>query len=189
MTTLSELLGGLSCIISGVLLFLAHLLNLGASNGIGTTLGQTLVLSAHLLLVFAFFWLYSAYRSQIGFLGLLGMISSIIGTILVTAIVFVEVASVSGKQVGAVFETSVTRNLQTFGPLLFVLGMILFGLSFLRGRGVPRGGGLLLIVGTLVFASGSLVVEAEALISTIGAGLTGAGFVWLGMTTNRLTHV
>jgi hypothetical protein len=63
--TLSERLGGLSCVISGVLLFLAHVLNLGASNGPGTVLGQTLVLSAHLLLVFAFFWLYTAYGTQI----------------------------------------------------------------------------------------------------------------------------
>ncbi|MFC5527894.1 hypothetical protein [Cohnella yongneupensis] len=187
-TTLLERLGVLSCVVSGVLLFLAHVLNLGASSGPGTVLGQTLVLSAHLLLVFAFFWLYAAYGSQIGLLGVLGMISGIVGTILVTVIVFVEVASASGKQVDAVFETSITRNLHTFGPLLFVLGMILFGLSFLRLKAFPRGGGLLLIVGTMVFASGGLAGDAEAFISTLGAAFTGAGFVWLGMSSlkNRL---
>jgi hypothetical protein len=182
-TALSERLGGLSCVISGVLLFVAHVLNLGASNGLGTVLGQTLILFVHLLLVFAFFWLYTAYRSQISLHGLLGMISGIVGTILVTVIVFVEVAGASGKQVDAIFETSITRNLHTFGPLLFVLGMILFGLSFIRRKALPRDGGLLLIVGTMVFASGSLVGDAEALISTLGAAITGAGFVWLGLSS------
>jgi hypothetical protein len=32
---LSKRLGGLSSVISGLLLFLAHILNLGASNGVG----------------------------------------------------------------------------------------------------------------------------------------------------------
>jgi hypothetical protein len=180
-TALPKRLGGISSVISGVLLFIAHVLNLGASNGVGTVWGQTLVLCAHLLLVFAFFWLYTAYGSQIGLLGLLGMISGIVGTILVTAIVFVEVASASGIQVGMVFETSVTSSIHNFGPLLFVLGMILFGLSFLKGKALPRGGGILLIVGTLIFAGGSLAGDAEALISMIGAAFTGTGFVWLGL--------
>jgi hypothetical protein len=178
---LSKRLGGLSSVISGVLLFIAHVLNLGASNGVGTVWGQTLVLSAHLLLVFAFFWLYTAYGSQIGLLGLLGMISGIVGTVLVTTIVFVEIASASGTQVNAVFETSVTRSIHNFGPLLFVMGMILFGLSLLREKALPRSGGILLIVGTLVFAGGSLAGEAEAVISMIGAAFTGVGFVWLGL--------
>jgi hypothetical protein len=180
-SVLSKRLGGLSSVISGVLLFIAHVLNLGANDGVGTVWGQTLVFSAHLLLVFAFFWLYTAYESQVGLLGLLGMISGVVGTIVVTTIVLVEIAIASGTQASAVFETSVTRNIHNFGPLIFVLGMILFGLSLLRRKSLPWGGGILLIVGTLVFAGGSLAGDAEALFSMIGAAFTGAGFVWLGL--------
>lgn len=174
-------LGAMSSVISGLLLFLAHVSNLGAGHA-GTVLGKTLVLCAHLLIVFAFFWLYVEQGDNNGILGNLGMTTGIIGTVLVTAIVYVEIAGVAGTQVDAVFAVSVPKFIHVFAPLLFVLGMILIGISIIRGKVLLRSGGILLIAGTLIFAAGSFAGAAEAIISVIGSAVTGGGFIWLGLS-------
>jgi hypothetical protein len=178
-------IGGLSSILSGVLLFLGHVLNLGAKSGDGTVLGETLILSAHLLLVFSFFWLYAAQGKRNGLLGLPGMIAGVAGTVLVTEIVFVEIAGASGVQVDSVLAAGVPGFIQTFGSLLFVLGMLLFGSSIIRGQAFPRSGGVLLIVGTLVFSAGSFAGDAEALVAVAGSAITGGGFVRLGLAHGK----
>jgi hypothetical protein len=180
MSTHFRCIGGYTSIISGILLILAHTLNLGGSNEFGTELGETLVLTAHLLLVFAFFGLYEVQGERNGILGLLGMIAGVIGTILVTAIVYVEIAGASGTKVDSVFASDVPSTIHSFGPILFVAGMILFGISIVREKIFPRGGGYLLIAGTLIFSAGSFAGEAQAIVSVIGAVFTGGGFVWLG---------
>lgn len=174
-------LGAFSSVISGLLLFIAHALNFGADSA-GTVLGNTFVLSAHLLMVFAFFWLYVEQGNNNGMIGILGMIAGIIGTVLVTAIVYVEIAGAAGAPADAIFAARVPSFIQTFAPLLFVLGMILIGISIIRGKVLLRGGGMLLIAGTLIFAAGSFAGNAEALISVIGSAVTGGGFVGLGIS-------
>jgi hypothetical protein len=181
MSTIFRLLSGYTSIISGILLILAHILNLGGGKEFGTVLGGTLVLLAHLLLVFAFLGQFEVQSGRNGILGLLGMITGVIGTILVTAIAYVEIAGASGTKVDSVFASVVPSTIHSFGPLLFVVGMMLFGISVVRDKVLPRVGGYLLIIGTLIFVAGSFAGEAQAIIEVIGALSTGGGFICLGL--------
>lgn len=175
-------LGGYSAILSGLLLMIAHSLNLGGSNTYGTVLGDTLVLSGHTLLVFAFIGLYEYQGDRNGVLGWCGMVAGTLGTILVTAIVYVETAGASGVPVVAVFASEFPNTIQSVFPLLFVIGMIFFGVSVIRAKVLPRGGGYALVAGTLIFASGSFTGQAQAIFSFVGAIFTGVGFCWLGLS-------
>ncbi|MBT2698804.1 DUF4386 family protein [Bacillus sp. ISL-40] len=104
-----------------------------------------------------------------------------IGNIIVTAIVFVEIAHASGEKVGQVFTTAFTQPIYTFGPLLFVVGMILLGVSMIRGKVFPRFSGYLLLIGTLVFAAASVSGDSQKVVEVIGALFTGAGFIVTGL--------
>ena len=75
--------GGLASAVAGVLLLLGHLFDLGGDPEYGTVLGGTLVLAAHVVLVFALVALYAAQAEQSGLLGSLGMVPSVVGTTLV----------------------------------------------------------------------------------------------------------
>lgn len=109
------------------------------------------------------------------------MLSGTTGTIFVTAIVFVEIAGVSGVNVDPIFDEGVSGIIYTVGPLFFFLGMILVGISVMKEDILPRLGGLCLIVGTLVFALGTLIPNSGGSITTaVGGVITGIGFVWLG---------
>ncbi len=75
--------GGRSSIVTGVLLLVDHILNLGGDPEYGTVQGETLVLIAHVLLVFALVALYTVQANQSGLLGGVGMVLSVIGTTLI----------------------------------------------------------------------------------------------------------
>ncbi|WP_416825595.1 hypothetical protein [Ectobacillus polymachus] len=177
MASTFRFVGGSISILLGALLLIGHIINLG----VGTILGETMILTSHLLMVFAFFVLYEAQSEENSILGMFGMLTGIIGTILVTAIVLVEIAGISGASIDAVFAANVPHAIHSFGPLLFVLGMILFGISVARGTTLPRDGGYLLIIGTVIFAVASLAGSAEDIFSVIGAIITGGGFIRLGL--------
>ncbi|MFJ7726820.1 hypothetical protein ACIQXV_11710 [Neobacillus sp. NPDC097160] len=178
-------LGCITSILSGIFLVCAHSLNL-MSGETERIFGTFLVFAAHLLLVFAFFGLYSLQGERNGLLGFLGMILGNIGNIIVTAIVFVEIAQASGEEVDHVFTTAVTKPIYTFGPLLFVLGMILLGVSMIRGKVFPRSSGYLLLIGTIVFAAASVSGDSQKIVEVIGAFFTGAGFIVSGLKFNEL---
>ncbi len=179
-TLLFRPIGGITSVISGLFLAIAHLINLLGGSENGTVLGQSLVLIAHLGLCFAFIGLFEAQGKSNGLLGTLGMVFGMIGTIFVTAVVFVEIAGASGVNVDQIFNEGVSGIIYMVGPLLFVIGLILVGISVMKEGILPRIGGLCLIVGTFVFALASLIPSFEAFISFIGGAITGIGFVWLG---------
>jgi hypothetical protein len=190
--------GGLASVVSGLLLLLGHILNLGGDSDYGTVLGASSVLIAHAALVFALVALYAAQAEQSDLLGSIGMVLSVIGTILVTAVVFVQIAGASGVMVDAVLTTGVSGTLNVLGGLLFFVGLILFGLATMRAGVFPRWSGLLLVVGDIVFAVGSFAGSAvQQIIVVLGALITCAGFVWLGLallsgsdaTTQRAARV
>lgn len=172
-------LGSFTSILSGILLICAHSLNFGAGE-FGSVLGTLLVFIAHLLLVFAIFGLYFHQGERNGLLGFLAMLLTNIGNIIVTAIVFVELSQASMKKSSQVLTTPVTEPLSTFGPLLFVLGMILLGISIISGKVLPKWSGYLLLVGTIVFAAASVFSHNQTTIEVIGAIFTGAGFILAG---------
>jgi hypothetical protein len=66
--------GGVASIVAGVLL-LGHVFDLGGDSEYGTVLGGSLVLTAHVALVFALVALYAAQAERSGLAGSLGMCS------------------------------------------------------------------------------------------------------------------
>ena len=156
-TLLFRSIGGMASVISGLFLAIAHLINLLGGTENGTVLGQSLVLLAHLGLCFAFIGLFEAQGKSNGLLGTLGMVFGIIGTIFVTAVVFVEIAGASGVNVNPIFNEGVSGMIYMVGPLFFVVGLILVGISVMKEGILPRMGGLCLLVGTFVFALATLI--------------------------------
>lgn len=65
------------------------------------------------------------------------------------------------------------------GLLCFVLGYVILGVAILRGVGLPRWSGLLLIAGVLL-SSPPPVAVPSVLILTAGGVLLGGGLAWLG---------
>ena len=65
--------GGLASAAAGLLLLLGHLLDLGGNSEYGTVLGGSLILTAHVVLVFGLVALYAAQVEQSGLLGGLGI--------------------------------------------------------------------------------------------------------------------
>jgi hypothetical protein len=174
--------GGLASIAAGMLLLLGHLANLGGDLDYGTVLGSSLVLAAHMLLVFALMALYAVQAEQGGVLNSLGMVLGVLGTTLNCAAIFVEIAGAGGLEVRAVLTTGLTAPLVLLGGLAFLVGLILLGVAIMRAGVFPRWAGLLLIAGDLVFAAGTFAGTAAPMVYLAGAALTGAAFVWLGAT-------
>lgn len=173
--------GGVAGVLAGVLLPLGHLLNLGGDPATGTGLGKALVLAGHTVLVFAFVGIYArqtAHSSRP--VARAGMIASVVGTVLVAAIVYVELAGAAGVDTTPVFAAAGAALVYAVGPLLFVLGMLLVGGSVVRGASLPRRSGWLLVVGTLVFAAAGGAGDAAPAVTVVGAAITGGGFVWAG---------
>ncbi|WP_284037221.1 hypothetical protein [Neobacillus sp. 114] len=179
MNNTSVRLLNLTGILAGILLIIAHLLNYG-SGEYGTVLGNLLVFAAHALLVFTFLGIFAFQAERNGFLGL-AMILGVVGNIIVTAVVFVEIAQASAGDFSKVFNTPATQPIYTFGPLLFVLGMILLGISIIRGKVLPAYSGYLLLAGTIIFALASVFVHHQSLIEVIGSIFTGIGFIAVGI--------
>ena len=173
--------GGLASIAAGVLLVIGHVLNLGGDSEYGTVLGSSLVLAAHVLLVFALVALYAAQAERSGILGALGMVLSVVGTTLASGVVLVEVAGASGADVETVTEAGVSGALSALAGLAFLIGLILFGLATMRAGVFQRWAGLLLIIGDVVFGAGSFAGPLAGLIFVLGALITCAGFAWLGL--------
>jgi hypothetical protein len=180
-SNLVRLGGGLASATAGVLLLLGHILNLGGDPEYGTLPGASSVLIAHVFLVFALVALYAAQAEQSGLLGGLGMVLGVTGTTLVSGVVLVEIAGASGAEVDAVFAAGVSGMLSVLGGLAFFIGLILFGIATMRAGVFPRWAGLLLIVGDVVFGAGDFFGSAAPIVFVVGALITCAGLVWLGL--------
>lgn len=173
--------GGLASIASGVLLVAGHILDLGSDSEYGTVPGKSLVLAAHVLLVFALTSLYAAQAGRSGLPGILGMVLSVTGTTLVSGVVLVEVAGASGAEVDSVLAGGVSGVLGLLGGLAFFVGLILFGIATMRAGVFPLWAGLVLIAGDVVFGAGDFFGSAAPIVFVIGAAITCAGLTWLGL--------
>ena len=173
--------GGLTSVAAGILLPVGHLLNLGGDPEYGTVLGSSSVLAAHVVLVFALVALYAAQAQQSGLLGSLGMVLSVVGTTLASGVILVEIAGASGVEVKAVIGAGLSGAFSLLGGLAFLIGLILFGVATMRAGVFPRWAGLVLIVGDVVFGAASFAGIASLVIEVVGAFITCAAFVWLGL--------
>lgn len=173
--------GGLTSVAAGLLLLLGHIVNVGGDTEYGTVLGGTLVLSAHALLVFALVALWAVQAERSGPLGAVGMVSSVLGTTLNCAAVLAEIAGASGTNVDGVVSEGVSGTITLLGGLAFFVGLILFGIATMRAGVLPRWAGPLLILGDVVFAAGTFAGSASLIVEVLGALITCAAFVWLGL--------
>ena len=121
------------------------------------------------------------YVERIGLLGTLGMFLSVVGTTLASGVILVEIAGASGAQIGTVLEAGVTGVLALLAGLTFLIGLILLGGATTRAGMLPYGAGLLLIAGDVVFGASSFAGAASLAFEVIGALITCAAFVWLGL--------
>ncbi len=174
--------GGLTSAAAGLLLLLGHLLDLGGDSEYGTVLGGSLVLAAHVVLVFGLVALYAAQAERSGPLGVLGMVLGVVGTTLVSGVVLVEIAGASGAEVEDVLGAGLPGALALLGGLAFLIGLILFGAATMRAGMFPRWAGLLLIVGDVVFGLGSFAGSAATIFEIVGAFITCVALVWLGLS-------
>jgi hypothetical protein len=172
--------GGWSSIIAGILLFIAHFINFIGGTNEGTLTGGSIVLGAHVLVIFGLIGIYIEQANETKIFGMLGMILSVLGTTFVSGIVFVEIAGFSGVNTDLIFKAPVASIIYTVGPLLFVIGMLMFGASIIPAKKTPKSGGIFLIVGTIIFALASVITSEKLLIEVVGAAFTGLGFVWSG---------
>ena len=166
---------------AGLLLLLGHIVNLGGDPEYGTVLGETLVLGAHALLVFALVSLWAIQAERSGPLGAVGMVLSVVGTTLNCAAVLAEIAGASGAEVDAVVSEGASGTITLLGGLAFLIGLILFGIATMRAGVLPRWAGPLLILGDVVFAVGTFAGSAALIVEVVGALITCAAFVWLGL--------
>jgi hypothetical protein len=173
--------GGLTSVAAGLLLLLGHIVNLGGDPEYGTVLGETLVLGAHALLVFALVSLWAIQAERSGPLGAVGMVLSVVGTTLNCAAVLAEIAGASGAEVDAVVSEGASGTITLLGGLAFLIGLILFGIATMRAGVLPRWAGPLLILGDVVFAVGTFAGSAALIVEVVGALITCAAFVWLGL--------
>jgi hypothetical protein len=174
--------GGLASAAAGLLLLLGHLLDLGGNSEYGTVLGGSLVLTAHVVLVFGLVALYAAQVEQSGLLGALGMVLGVVGTTLVSGVVLVEIAGASGAEVENVLGAGLPGALALLGGLAFLIGLILFGAATMRAGVFPRWAGILLIGGDVVFGLGSFAGSAATIFEIVGASITCVALVWMGLS-------
>ena len=172
--------GALASIVAGAFVALGQLINLGGTQEYGTVFGQNLVLISHVAFVFAFVGLYVAQAERSGILGQLGMVLGTISTTLVAASVFMELAGASGATAaGAALEGVGSLSVYNIvGPLVFLAGIILFGVAVMRVGVFTHWTGWLLIIGAVLGLLGGIV--AVQIIFALGAVVAGAGFAWLG---------
>ncbi|MFA9557758.1 hypothetical protein ACERII_10670 [Evansella sp. AB-rgal1] len=175
--------GGIASIISGLFLASAHLINFIVGTEGSTVIGNSLVLFAHLGLIFAFVGIYEAQcksnKSRVA--SNLGMILGVVGTTFVTVIVYFENAFASLLEENHAFDNTVWEMIFSVGPLFFVIGMIIVGISIVVGSVIPKIAGMGLVIGTIVFAMGTVIPSAEGILTVIGGGITGLSFMFVGL--------
>lgn len=173
--------GSWSSIVSGTLLFIAHFINLFGESDEGTLSGSSLVFAAHVILIFSLLGIYFELAQATKIFGLLGMVLSVVGTTIVSGIVLVEMGGFSGFNTDLVFNAPVVAIVCVVGPLLFVIGMLMMGYFIIKSKNLPKTSGFLFILGTILFATASLIGSEKLVIEAIGGALTGLGFIWSGL--------
>lgn len=177
-------IGMIASITTGFLLAFAHMLEEAAQNDIWIIVTKNMILISHLAMVFSFVAIYESDCSKNGWRAA-GMLLATVGTILVSAIVFVEVASVSMPEATRVLQAVGVSWITAAGPLLFVLGMLFVGTQLVLNGGRARGGGVLFVIGTVIFASVDFVGPAGSVAIITGSALTGAGFILVGVNMKK----
>lgn len=110
---------------------------------------------------------------------------AIAGSVIVAAIVLVELAGAAGGDVTSVLASDATTLVVAIGPLGFVVGMLALGVATARAGVFPATAGSLLVAGTVVFALGTVAGALADPVTLAGAALTGLGCLGLGVALVR----
>jgi hypothetical protein len=163
--------GGLASATAGVLLLLGHVLDLGRDPEFGMVVGGSLVLLAHVARPSgAVFWAaWGGCSRRDGYDTRLRGGSG-------------RDRRASGAEADAVLGIGLPGALALLGGLSFLIGRILFGAATMRANVFPRSAGLLLIVGNVIFAAASFAGPVAVIFEILGALITCAAFVWLGLS-------
>ena len=137
--------------------------------------------------IFGFIGLLLHQMEKGGRLGLIGVILAFFGTIWFSGLGLMSFAALpfiarndpALVAPNGLFWSEPPNPVFLLGLLSFVLGYVILGIAILRGVGLPRWSGLLLIVGGLLTSVPPTVVPT-VLILTAGGVLLGAGLAWLG---------
>jgi hypothetical protein len=162
-------------------------------------LGFVSVMLMHLSLI----GLYARQAEQTGWLGLVGFLLAFVGSAFAIVIQYVTstVIPLIAAQAPALFDQAMTPP--SFAPPLFVfgfiLGHVLFGVATIRAGVLPRGSGVLVVVGILLFFLGEISFLGQGLsapalqqffalirklhgIVLLGDIAFGLGLAWMGYT-------
>ncbi len=136
--------------------------------------------------------LYARQVDKMGRLGLVSFILAFVGTGLAGSILLMAatVIPIIAIKAPALLDQAVRPP--TFAAAVFILsfglGYILFGVATMRARVMPRGSGLMLIIGVAFFVTAEAAPFGPALshtILTLGDVVFGLGLVWMGYTLGR----
>jgi hypothetical protein len=145
--------------------------------------------------------LYARQVEQAGWLGLVGFVLAFVGGAFASTIQYVTstVVPLIAAQAPTLFDQAMTPP--PFAPPLFVLGFILghilFGFATMRAGVLPRGSGLLVIIGVVLFFLGEIsflgqrlaapalqqvfdLIHRLRVIVLLGDAAFGLGFAWMG---------
>ncbi len=180
-------------LLAGALYALAAFLHpagedLAAYTSANWVLAHMLCWVAVLLMQIGLVGAYAHQAEKLGWLGLAGFVLAFIGTAFVGTIQFMAatVIHAAATQAPGLFAQFATPPL--FAILVVVLGFslgyVLFGLATMRAGVLPRGSGLLLILGIALF----IVTEAGPFgpalahaLAVMGDTAFGLGFAWMGL--------
>lgn len=189
----------ISLVISGILLITWWIL-LGISqvfSNSGDSLSQLVQSStwipiniigliAALFLVIGLMRILFEEESSLGLLGLLGVILSIFGVVLFTAVQFEEtfvwplLARYSDNLLeinGPMFTNLSWLSIYIIMGVLFALGFIIIAIHSLRRNIFPKTPSILMIIGAPIFGSG---IYLPIMIRTIGLIFLSISFIWIG---------
>ena len=169
--------GAIMGIAGGFLLGTAHLFHLLEWVNIDETIIKSLIFFSHLVLIFTFIAFYDMQGQHNGWISKFGLLLSILGTGFVIAVVFIEMMESDGANSSLIPISGITANLATIGPLFFVVGMLFVGGAIIKANVLPSISGYCLMIGTLTFATASLIPERSDLLSFLGGAITGIGFI------------
>lgn len=174
--------GGISSILTALLVLAAGILDYVNETGLATIAGRSLIYAAHILAVFVFAAIYERHKEEGIFLGGLGFILGLIGTIITSSVVFVEIAGVAGIGIEPVLDVPILKTISTLGIIFLVVGMLSLGLSIILAGILSRWGGWLLIIGTIICVLGSFETNIASILIIIGAAFSFGGFLLVGAT-------
>jgi len=165
-------LSGLAGVLSGLFIVIGFLLPRGL---VVDTVG---VLSA-VLGLFLLTGIYLRQRAESGSLGGIGYIVASFGLALTVGVVFAAtyVLSLLSESVQEELFAGPTGLAFLVSGVIYLLGLILFGIATIKANIFPRVAPVLLVVG---FVPVSLSPFFPDIVVTIGAVVAGAGIVWFG---------